>query len=310
MLEFARLASASDWPVLLDGETGSGKTHLARAIHDLGSRAARPFVRVNCGAIPDTLFEREMFGHVRGAFTDAREGGTGFLEAADGGTLFLDEVGELPLAVQPKLLAVLEDGAFRRLGSPRETRVDVRVVAATNRDLAEMVRQKAFREDLFYRLSVLRYRVPPLRERAHEIPALVHALMRRAVRAGHEPPPVADDAMLLLLRYPWPGNIRELENALRTAAAFSRGGPVRAVHLPPEVRLGIPALQGGRAPRAAERYAAPLEPGREAEMIRAALEATGGNRTRAARNLGMSRSTLWAKLQRYGLAAALPAGRG
>lgn len=300
MRGFAFVAAESGHPVLLHGETGCGKTHLARQIHQSGSRAHRAFIRVNCAAIPESLFEREMFGHVRGAFTDARDAGEGFLEAADGGVLFLDEVSEMPPALQPKLLAVLDDGCFRRLGSTREARVDVQVIAATNRDLGEMVRLRQFREDLFYRLSVLRYEVPPLRRRHHEIPGLARELLQRIARPGHAPATVTDAAMALLVRHPWPGNIRELENVLRTATAFARGAPLAPEHLPPEVQRGAPdAAAGARGNAAAERYAAPTDPAREVEMIQAALDAAGGNKTVAARQLGMSRSTLWAKLQRY-----------
>jgi DNA-binding NtrC family response regulator len=302
---FAAVAAESGHPVLITGETGSGKTHLARLIHESGPRAGRPFVRVNCAAIPESLFEREMFGHVRGAFTDAREGADGFLAAADGGTLFLDEISEMPLQTQPKLLAVLEDGCFRRLGSTREMQVDVQVVAATNRDLAAMVSAGGFREDLFYRISVLRHAVPPLRARPEEIPALVDGLLARAARAGAAPPEVSPEAMEVLMRHAWPGNVRELDNALRAAAVFARGGPILPVHLPAEVRQPAVRLEGPeRVPmraRALARYAAPEDPDREARMIRMALEAHGGNKTQAARRLGMSRSTLWAKLQRYAL---------
>lgn len=304
MLGFARIASESGHSVLITGETGSGKTHLAREIHRAGPRAGRPFVRVNCAAIPDTLFEREMFGHAKGAYTDAREAAGGFLDAANGGTLFLDEVSELAPQNQPKLLAVLEDGVFRRLGSPRETRVDVQVVAAANRDLAAMVAQKLFRQDLFYRLSVLRYEVPALRERRGELPELVEELLRRNARPGTPPPAVSREALVLLRRHAWPGNIRELENALRSAAAFSGGAEIQPEHLPGEVRsagappVPVPSPYAG-AP-AGDRYAAPGEPAREVELIRRALDEAGGNKTRAARLLGMSRSTLWAKLLRHG----------
>lgn len=303
MLAFASVAAESGHSVLITGETGCGKTHLARTIHAAGPRAARPFVRVNCAAIPDALFEREMFGHVRGAFTDARDAASGFLEAANGGTLFLDEIAELAPHNQPKLLAVLEDGCFRKLGSPQEVQVDVHFVAAANRDLGEMVRQKLFREDLLYRLSVLRYTIPPLRERLDELPALVEAILLRNARPGAPPPPVADETLARLRRYAWPGNIRELENVLRAAVVFSRGGPVLPEHLPAEIRDPAPPRSARGAPSVppspVARYAAPGEAGREAEMIRAALEAAGGNKTHAARRLGMSRSTLWAKLQRY-----------
>jgi DNA-binding NtrC family response regulator len=304
MLGFARVAAESGYAVLITGETGSGKTHLAREIHRSGPRAERPFVRVNCAAIPDALFEREMFGHVRGAFTDARDAAEGFLEAANGGTLFLDEVSELAPQNQPKLLAVLEDGCFRRLGSPREVRVDVQVIAAANRDLVSLVAQKQFRQDLFYRLSVLRYTVPPLRGRLRELPALIDELLARSARPGAPAPTVSREAMVLLRGYPWPGNIRELENALRAAAAFCGGGEIRPEHLPPEVREPevLPrASSSSSAPaRAAERYSAPDQPEHEEALIRQALDRAGGNKTRAARLLGMSRSTLWAKLLRHG----------
>jgi len=299
--EFARVAARSGEPVLLCGETGCGKTHLARIIYEAGPRAGRPFVRVNCAAVPEALFEREMFGHVRGAFTDARQEGIGFLEAADGGVLFLDEVSDLSPRLQPKLLAFLEDGCFRRLGSTRELRADVQVIAATNCDLAEMVREKQFRQDLFYRFSVLRYTVAPLRERRGELPAITRELLHRLARRGADPPEVTPEAMELLGRHAWPGNVRELENALRAALAFSDGGPVHPHHLPPDVRLGggEGAARARAAPPRPERYAAPVDPEDEVRLIREALHAAGGNKTHAARALNMSRSTLWAKLQRH-----------
>lgn len=298
MAGFARVAAESGHSVLITGETGCGKTHLARLIHESGPRSKRPFVRVNCAAIPDSLFEREMFGHVKGAYTDARDAAAGFLEAANGGTLFLDEVAELAPQNQPKLLAVLEDGCFRKLGSPVETRADVQVITAANRDLPEMVGLKQFRQDLFYRISVLCYTVVPLRERRGEIPALVEQLLEKNRRPGTPRPHVSREALAVLRRHTWPGNIRELENVLRAAAAFAVGGEIGPEHLPAEV---APSDASSSAfARAAERYSAPTEPDRELEMIREALDGAGGNKTVAARALGMSRSTLWAKLQRYG----------
>jgi DNA-binding NtrC family response regulator len=302
MAAFASVAGGSGHPVLIAGETGCGKTHLARLIHAAGPRRSRPFVRVNCASIPDTLFEREMFGHVRGAYTDARSDASGFLEAANGGTLFLDEIGELSLHMQPKLLAVLEDGCYRRLGSPRELRVDAQVIAATHRDLAALVRERKFRQDLFYRLSVLRYHVRPLRERRSEIPVLAEALLSRAAPHGGAVA-ITEEAMRMVVSHSWPGIIRELENALRSAAAFSRGEPIEPHHLPSELRDG----GRGSAPESPpERYAASGNPEEEARTIRAALAAAGWNKTLAAQRLGMSRSTLWAKLQRHDLRA--PAG--
>jgi len=311
MHRFADLAADCGRPVLLSGETGSGKTCLAREIHRRSLRAGRPFVRVNCAAIPETLFEREMFGHVRGAFTDARESGTGFFEAADGGTLFLDEIGEIPLSVQPKLLACLEEGCFRRLGSPREVRVDVKILAATNRELGEMVETREFRRDLYYRFSVLQYRVPPLRERRADLPAIVAHVLNGASPPGSGPVSISDAAMEVIREHPWPGNLRELENALGAAAVFARGDVILPEHLPADVRRGRSAPRGGRSHGGTNRYSAPGGPEREAEMIRVALRNANGNKTEAARTLGMSRSTLWAKLQRYGMASPpLPAVDG
>jgi DNA-binding NtrC family response regulator len=307
--DFARLAGSSRCPVLLYGETGSGKTQLARLIHQYSSRVRMPFVRVNCGAIPEGLFEREMFGHVRGAFTDARDSAGGFFEAASGGTLFLDEIGELPLQVQPKLLAALEDGLVRRLGSPREIKVDVQIVAATNRDLVQMVRQRQFREDLYYRFSVLQYRVAPLRERPEELLGLVEALLRKYAGRG-EAPRITDGALQALRGYAWPGNVRELENVLRAGTVFAQGAPIEVRHLPRHVLEAFAAPTGdvGSRGRAAERYEAPRDPRHERQIIRRALDEAGGNKTLAARALGMSRSTLWARIRQYGAELANDAG--
>ena len=295
-LDFARRAARNDEPVLLLGETGSGKSHLAAIIHRLSARAAGPFHHVNCGAIPDTLFEREMFGHVRGAFTDAKESREGAFEAAHRGTLFLDEVGELPLAVQTKLLSVLEERRVRRVGATHDTPVDVRVVTATNADLVAMVAGRQFREDLFHRIAVLRFRVPPLRERKRELPGLVQHLLERRGTGGAAPE-VTAEAMELIRAYPWPGNVRELDNALRRAVVYAEQEPIAPQHLPEEIRnVAVPAGGESAAP---ERYVAPADPEVERRMIEEALQAEGGNRTRAARRLGMSRSALWSKIHRH-----------
>ncbi|HEX2202600.1 MAG TPA: sigma 54-interacting transcriptional regulator [Longimicrobium sp.] len=297
---FARLASASADPVLLYGETGAGKTCLARLVHRLGRAASAPFVDVNCASLPESLFEREMFGHVRGAFTDARESRPGLVEAADGGTLFLDEIGELPATAQPKLLQVLEEGMVRRLGAVRAQRARFRLIAATNRDVGAMLRAGAFREDLYYRCAVLEYRVRPLRERRRELPALIGWFLARNAPPGAAPAEVAPAAMALLCAYPWPGNLRELDNCVRRVIAFAAGGPVEPRHLPERVRAPSAApLPAERAARGGRAYVAPGDPDQEARMIRDALSAEGGNRTRAAQRLGMSRATLWIKLQRH-----------
>jgi transcriptional regulator with PAS, ATPase and Fis domain len=300
---FARLVAPSPDPVLLQGETGSGKTRLARLIHDLSRWRDRPFVNVNCAAIPDTLFEREMFGHVRGAFTDAKESRAGLLEAASGGTLFLDEIGELPLNLQPKLLQVLEEGSLRRLGSTQATPARFRLVSATNRDLLEMMGAGRFRGDLYYRCAVLECRIPSLRERKPEIAAIVARILSRAPGSGGDAAILTPEVLAALCAYDWPGNIRELENCLRQALVYAEGGPVRPEHLPERVRL-CRTVRAAAARRARSTYTAPADTRAEREMIVHALHAEGGNRTRAARRLGMSRATLWIKLQRYALVPA------
>jgi len=276
--------------VLIEGESGTGKELVARALHDLSSRAERPFVAVNCGGIPETLIESELFGHAKGAFTDARTAKRGLFEEADGGTLLLDEVGELPLAVQPSLLRVLQQGEVRRVGDSRSARVDVRVLAATNRDLAAHVQAGRFREDLYYRLNVVQLRLPPLRERQDEIPALAQRLLaRHAERIG------------MPSRCLSPGNVRELENALERALVLSEDDEIGAESLPeilqeqvqPEplpARLDPDDLSVKRAQRVLE-----------ADLIRRALERTQGNRTRAAELLELSPRALLYKIREYGL---------
>ena len=235
--EFATLVCNSDYPVLLQGETGVGKTHLARLIHDASKRCHRPLVQVNCGGMPDTLFESEMFGHVRGAFTDAKEAREGFFECANFGTLFLDEIGDLPLHVQPRLLTALEENYIRRLGSSRETRVDVRLIAATNASLAERVLEGRFRQDLYHRCAVLTCRMPALRERARDLPAIVQYFFEQVCETHQRVSELDESARDVLCAYAWPGNLRELVNVLRQAVVLAHGGRVRPSHLPEHVRL-------------------------------------------------------------------------
>jgi two-component system response regulator PilR (NtrC family)/two-component system response regulator HydG len=301
MQELFRLLSRiadSGHPVLVTGESGTGKELVAGALHRYSGRSA--FVAVNCAALPENLLESELFGHVKGAFTGADRDKVGLFHAADGGTLFLDEVGELPPALQPKLLRVLESGEVRRVGATEAHRVDVRVVAATNRDLEEEVRDGRFREDLFWRLNVLHVAVPPLRERTADIPLLAeHFLAASGPAAGSSRPGarrISREALAMLTSYPWPGNVRELRNAIARAATLASTEEVRAEDLPPRVR------EVGRAATlvaGASQRRLPLRE-LEREYILEVLRQTAGNKSRAAEILGLDRKTLYRKLAEFG----------
>jgi two-component system response regulator HydG len=298
VLDFAKRVAPRTDPVLILGETGTGKDHLADLIHSLGPRAKRPLVRVNVAEISDTLFERELFGHVAGAFTDARQGNRGLFEAAEGGTLVLDEIGELPPALQAKLLRVLEDGVVRRIGSTEEVRVDVRVLATTNVDLEGAVQLGRFRADLYYRLDILSYRLPPLREHPERLPELAAFLLARACR-GALAPALSPEALAILMAYRWPGNVRELDGVVRRAVALADGPVVEPHHLPEKLRAcAAPAsrarARGGRAARYLAGNA-----GDERLRILEALSAERGERLAVARRLGMSRTTLWQKIKEH-----------
>jgi DNA-binding NtrC family response regulator len=297
MLEVTRkIAAAGRVPVLIRGESGTGKERVAQAVHSLSPRADGPWVTLNCSALAEGLLESEMFGHERGAFTDAKSMKRGLLELADGGTLFLDEIGDLAVALQPKLLRAIETQTFRRVGGQKELKVDVRFVAATNRDLDAMVRSGAFREDLYYRLNVGSIDLPPLRaRRADVLPLAQHFLAQAALTMGLREPVLDAVTHPLLERYAWPGNARELRNVMERALILSGGAPILPAHLPREVAARAAGEPAGEAA---------LVPLAEAERrhVRRVLEACGGNKTQAAKLLGISRVTLRNKLAEYGWA--------
>ena len=302
MLGQVRKVAPTKTTVLLTGESGTGKELVARALHELSPRAAMPFVAVNCGAIPAELLESELFGHVRGAFTDASRDKKGLAAEADGGTLFLDEIGELSLALQVKLLRFLEDEQVRRVGDTRSERVDVRVVAATARDLARAVKEGQFREDLFYRLNVVNVRLPPLRERPDDVPALVEHFLAKYRRLRPEAPltGVSPQALEVLRSHRWPGNVRELEHAVERAVVLADGPLVQEDDLPDEVRAApAPAALAPGRDLSVKRAFRSLEE----QFIRAALDRTGGNRTRAAELLDLSYRALLYKIKEYGIEA-------
>jgi DNA-binding NtrC family response regulator len=273
--------------VLLQGETGTGKGYIARQIHDRSARSGAPFVEINCASLTSTFFESELFGHERGAFTDARTAKRGLLEVAGEGTVFLDEVAEMPIDVQPKLLKVIEDHTFRRLGGTTTLRSSARLIVATNEPLAAAVEAKRFRADLYYRLQVLTIFLPPLRERTEEIGALARALLPRGAALGAA-------AEAALVAYPWPGNIRELRNTLWRASILAEGRTIGPEHL--GLTTAAPdATVDARAPESVLSLAEA-----ERRAISAALQAADGNRTRAAELLGIARSTLLEKLRRMG----------
>jgi transcriptional regulator with GAF, ATPase, and Fis domain len=289
------MVAATNTNVLITGETGTGKELIARAIHENSPRRERLLVKVNCAAISAGLVESELFGHERGAFTGAVQRRNGRFELANGGTLFLDEVGELPLETQVKLLRVLQEREFERVGGSETLRVDVRVVAATNRDLPEMVARGRFREDLYYRLAVFPVALPALRERAGDIPLLVQSFVRRFARqSGRRIDGVSPDAMRRLVGYHWPGNVRELRSVVERAALLTTGDAVTAQALPAQVLEQPAALWQGRERRPSLKEV-------EQAYIRHVLEQVQGNQTRAASVLGISRKALWEKRRRYGM---------
>ena len=284
--------------VLITGESGTGKELIARAIHHNGARKHGPMVAINCGGLPENLLESELFGHVKGAFTDARKDKRGLFQEANQGTLFLDEIGALSLALQVKLLRVLEDGLVRPVGSNQSEKVDVRIVAATARDLAEAVKEHAFRDDLFYRINVLSIEVPPLRERKEDIPLLVnHFIEKFNKRLQKEITGIRTDALHAFMEYPWPGNVRELENLVERTMVLTDRLEIRKDELPEEITTG-PAAAGDVWPTdsmSLKVNTKVLEKG----LIRRALRETGNNRTRAARLLEISHPTLLSKMKAY-----------
>jgi PAS domain S-box-containing protein len=292
-----RSVAATNVTVLVQGETGTGKELVAKAIHYESPRCDRRFVAVSCAALPETLLESELFGHVKGAFTGAVSDRKGRFEVADGGTIFLDEVAEIGYETQAKLLRVLENREFERVGDSITRRVDVRLVCATNKDLRELIGKGVFREDLYYRINVVNIDLPPLRERSGDIPLLIdHFVGKLSKETGKAVTGISPDAMDLLIDYSWPGNVREMENAIGHAFVHSRGGAILPEHLPPDVLRGIPHLT----------HAATGPVGSVDEMEKILIEKTlkqsHGNRTRAARKLGMSRTSLWRKIKKYDLA--------
>jgi DNA-binding NtrC family response regulator len=329
MLEIYKLigkVAGADATVLITGESGTGKELVAEALHRASKRNPHPLVKVSCAALPETLLEAELFGHEKGSFTGAMTMRKGRFEGADKGTIFLDEIGEMTLGTQTKLLRILQEREFERIGSNVPIRVDIRVIAASNRDLAEEVAAGRFREDLYYRLNVIHIEMPPLRERMDDLPLLVeHFLSKYRWRPDAIPTTISEQAMALLMAHDWPGNVRELENAVERAVVLSRGAPIMSEHLP----LGAAeALATGRRRRrkADEAAEAIVVGGREdgngarpdgngkggttfkeavesleRRLIAEALERHGGNRSKAADELGIYRRLLYAKMREYGL---------
>lgn len=298
LLDTARRVASGDSTVLIGGESGTGKELLARFIHQHSQRHAGPFLAINCGALHEELLASELFGHEKGAFTGAMNQKSGLIEAASGGTLFLDEIGETSPAMQVKLLRVLENREFYRVGGNQPLEVDVRFLAATNRDLAEAVNERRFRHDLYFRLNVVEFHLPSLAERRDDIPLLAHYFLHRhGLRMGRTLKDISPEAMAILQGYDYPGNIRELANLMERALALAEGQRLEVWHLPEQLRsLKLWVLRPGDEPL-------PSLEEQERRYILQVLEHTAGNRTQAAQILGIDRVSLWRKLKRYGLEA-------
>lgn len=295
ILEMLPLVANSTSTVLIEGDSGTGKELIARAIHQLGPRKNRPFVAVNCAALPDNLLESELFGYKRGAFTDAKKDKPGRFARAEGGTLLLDEVGDLSPAMQVKLLRVLQEKEYEPLGATQPVKADVRIIAATNHDLSKLVRKKQFREDLYFRLNVVRIHLPPLSERREDIPLLVrHFINRFNALQGRRIQRCSERVMAVLMSYPFPGNVRELENAIEHAFVVCAGDTIQFDDLPPH--LIAYAMKSHEKSDAGS----PLKMA-EADVIRSVLQKHNGSRKLASAELGISRNTLWRKMKQYGL---------
>jgi DNA-binding NtrC family response regulator len=303
VFETIQKVAETDLTVLVRGESGTGKELVAQALHHRSPRAKRPFVAVNCAAISRELVESELFGHEKGAFTGADARRVGRFEAAEGGTIFLDEIGDMPLETQAKVLRVLQERSFERVGGTRPIEVDVRVVAATHRDLEKEVREGRFREDLYYRLRVVVVEIPPLRERPEDLPLLVARFLEQvAKRLGRERKPIGQGALARLARHPWPGNVRELRNVVEQAAVLASGGEIAEADL----RLDAAALPPGKAlpPEHAATFADAKKLAVEQferEYLLRALRQSGGNISRAAESIGMVRQSLQQKIRELGL---------
>jgi DNA-binding NtrC family response regulator len=293
----------TDSTVLILGESGTGKELVARAIHYNSKRGSKPLITVNCGAIPETLLESELFGYVKGAFTDAYTTREGKFDAANGGSIFLDEIGDMSLKLQVKILRVLQDKRFEPIGSTKSHEVDVRIIAATNQDLELLVKNGRFREDLYYRLNVIPIRIPPLRERKSDIPLLIHHFLERIrTEEGRQVDGISDEAMKALIEYNWPGNVRELENLIERMSIMKMGGKIELSDLPDQIvkkcaaPLNVSAHMDGEVislKDAVSEY--------EAGLIRQALEKSGGNKNKAAKLLCINRTTLIEKIKRLGI---------
>ena len=287
----------SDSTVLIQGASGTGKELFAKAIHNLGRRKTKPFIKVNCGALPDTLLESELFGYIKGAFTDAKKDKPGRFALANGGSIFLDEVGDMSPSLQVKLLRVLQEKEYEPLGSTSPRKTDVRIIAATNKDLSKLVYEAKFRDDLYYRLNVVKIDLPPLSQRREDIPLLIDAFIQKFnAKMGKQITGVSDQALRLLLNQDFPGNVRELENIIEHAFVICGGNRIDVDCLPKELTM----RQEEPSSSALVEQDLPFEKA-EAEVVKKTLEKNKGNRVKVAQELGISRATLWRKIKRYGL---------
>jgi len=293
-------AADSDAPLAISGESGTGKELVARAVHERGKRNKGPYIKVNCAALNEALLESELFGHVRGAFTGAHQGRTGRFEAANGGCIFLDEIGDLPMLTQVKLLRVLEEKVIERVGDNQPVPVDVRIITATNRNLEAMVREGSFRQDLFYRINVIPVRIPPLRERIEDVPLLAESFFHTLqLKSGKDIRTISPQAMDLLMAYAWPGNVRELRSSFEYAFVTCQTTSILPEDLPSSLCRTLPTM--GEQRRTTTRRPTENREERKKQELLAALREAGGNQSRAAEILGISRVTVWNRIKRYGL---------
>ncbi len=294
-------AADSDAPLLILGESGTGKELIAQAVHECNLRKDAPYIKVNCASLNESLLESELFGHVKGAFTGAHQDREGRFEAANKGSIFLDEIGDLPMSTQVKLLRVLEEKIIERVGDNRPIPIDVRIITATNRNLTEMVQKGTFREDLFYRINVIPLTIPPVRERTSDIPLLAESFFRKLqLKSGKNIQNISSQAMELLMRYSWPGNVRELRSSFEYAFVTCQGTAIEPEDLPPVILQDKPAVAKEQPVIPAPRTELTGNERRKQELLDA-MEQTGGNQTKAAKILGVSRVTVWNRMKRYGL---------